>query len=380
MPNHMTEITFERADLYKRIWEIPISRLSKEFGISDVGLAKICRKFNIPRPTRGYWAKLAVGKTPKIPGLPALKAGEPDHYIFRRYGYPNSSAKINKSIQEKPLYDRKITVPDTLDKPHVFIRDARIKLKKSIPDDYGMLFFGKKGAFIRISPAGLDRALRILNTLFIEIERSGFGFLACSKRDSEGYLEILGERIEFSLTETASRIDHVLTDEEKRRKTSGSLWFIKRYDYLPNNNLTLTIETYVSSEARRRWADSKTVRLEEHIAGFINGVIITAQIIKAERKEREERIKQLEEARIAREKEEQLKKAEEDRLLNLEKQAEQWKKSDLIRGFIQAIEREAKDLNADDETRKKIDDWLSWARKKADQIDPVKRIMSKKNT
>jgi hypothetical protein len=379
MPNDLTEITFERGDLYKRVWVTPISRLSKEFGISDVGLAKICRKLNIPRPERGYWAKLEFGKTPKIPRLPTLRAGEPDHYAFRRYAYQNTSAKSSQLTQENLLYDQIINVPEKLDKPHAFVREARTFLKKSTPDDYGMISFGKKGAFIRVSPASVDRAFRILNTLIIEIERSGFGSLACSKRDPEAYFEILGERIEFSLTETASRIDHVLSDEEKKRKTSGSLWSVKRYDYLPNNNLALKIETFSSLAARRKWADSKTMRLEGHIARFINGAIVTAQIIKTERKEREEQKKKFEEAQIAREREEQLRKAEKDRLLNLEKQAEQWKKSELIRGFIQAVEREAKGLSSDDEIRKKIEDWLSWAKKMADQIDPTKRIIPRKN-
>jgi hypothetical protein len=37
-----------RKELYKKIWETPITRLSKEYGLSDVGFAKICKKHNIP--------------------------------------------------------------------------------------------------------------------------------------------------------------------------------------------------------------------------------------------------------------------------------------------------------------------------------------------
>ena len=49
--------TINRKELYKKVWEMPITQLSKEYGLSDVGLAKICKKHNVPRPPRGYWAR-----------------------------------------------------------------------------------------------------------------------------------------------------------------------------------------------------------------------------------------------------------------------------------------------------------------------------------
>ena len=47
--------TFTRDALYKLVWSEPTQTLSKRFGISDVGLAKACRRANIPTPDRGYW-------------------------------------------------------------------------------------------------------------------------------------------------------------------------------------------------------------------------------------------------------------------------------------------------------------------------------------
>lgn len=54
------EIT--RTDLYERVWTESVGAVAKEYGISDVALAKICKKNNIPLPPRGYWAKLRAGK------------------------------------------------------------------------------------------------------------------------------------------------------------------------------------------------------------------------------------------------------------------------------------------------------------------------------
>ena len=54
-----------RRELYDLVWSIPITKLSKKYGLSDVGFAKICKKYNIPRPPRGYWARIASGQTLK---------------------------------------------------------------------------------------------------------------------------------------------------------------------------------------------------------------------------------------------------------------------------------------------------------------------------
>jgi len=34
--------TISRLELYKRGWETPVTRLAKEYGLPDVGFAKIC--------------------------------------------------------------------------------------------------------------------------------------------------------------------------------------------------------------------------------------------------------------------------------------------------------------------------------------------------
>ncbi|BDC50590.1 hypothetical protein F183_A29060 [Bryobacterales bacterium F-183] len=46
------EIRWDRNKLYDEIWEKPATQVAKEYGISDVGLGKVCRQLNIPKPTR----------------------------------------------------------------------------------------------------------------------------------------------------------------------------------------------------------------------------------------------------------------------------------------------------------------------------------------
>src|SRR5579863_5896387 len=63
-------ITLSRDDLYELVWSKPMSELAKDFGISDVALAKRCRRLSIPVPGRGYWARVDAGQQPYRPQLP----------------------------------------------------------------------------------------------------------------------------------------------------------------------------------------------------------------------------------------------------------------------------------------------------------------------
>ena len=65
---------YNREKIYEEIWSEPIQHVAKRYGISDVGLAKVCIKLNIPRPGRGYWAIKAAGKPlPRKPPLSDLR-------------------------------------------------------------------------------------------------------------------------------------------------------------------------------------------------------------------------------------------------------------------------------------------------------------------
>src|SRR5262249_3749208 len=70
-------ISLSRDELYRRVWAKPVGSVARELGITGRGLAKICARFEIPVPPRGYWAKLAAGKpAPEIP-LPSTDSKLP---------------------------------------------------------------------------------------------------------------------------------------------------------------------------------------------------------------------------------------------------------------------------------------------------------------
>ena len=58
---HRQDSTWNRQELYEKVWQFPLRTLAAEYGISDVGLAKVCRKLEIPLPGLGHWTKIACG-------------------------------------------------------------------------------------------------------------------------------------------------------------------------------------------------------------------------------------------------------------------------------------------------------------------------------
>ena len=57
LPVTTDAVTLTREELYELVWSEPMWTLAQRFGLSDVGLAKTCRRFRIPVPSRGYWLR-----------------------------------------------------------------------------------------------------------------------------------------------------------------------------------------------------------------------------------------------------------------------------------------------------------------------------------
>jgi hypothetical protein len=63
--------TVRREELYEQVWSVPIWTLCEQYGLSDNGLRKVCKRLNVPVPSRGYWAKVEAGRKVKRAPLPA---------------------------------------------------------------------------------------------------------------------------------------------------------------------------------------------------------------------------------------------------------------------------------------------------------------------
>jgi len=79
---------FTRHQLDELVWAGPIIALAKSLNLADLGLAKACRRGDIPLPPRGYWAKLHAGKKVDKTPLPLRAPGASDRIAIGmgRYG------------------------------------------------------------------------------------------------------------------------------------------------------------------------------------------------------------------------------------------------------------------------------------------------------
>ncbi|MCR9095672.1 MAG: hypothetical protein NXI30_15735 [bacterium] len=77
----MPEIS--RAELYALVWSTPMSRLTPKLRVSDVAIARACRRMNIPRPDVGYWTKDRLGKQSCFPPLPK-EGGDASEWTLAR--------------------------------------------------------------------------------------------------------------------------------------------------------------------------------------------------------------------------------------------------------------------------------------------------------
>lgn len=170
-------LILRRDELYKAVWSEPVLQVAQRYGISNVALAKICRKLDVPRPGRGYWARRSAGQEVEPIALPTLKQGEPSQHRVRRWCAPAAETTAPATLKELQArvseQGERIAVPEHLVAPHRLIRLSLPLLGKSKrPID--QILEERACLNIRVSPATLDRALRIMDALLKALESHGF--------------------------------------------------------------------------------------------------------------------------------------------------------------------------------------------------------------
>jgi len=70
------ENLMSREELYKEVWSEPVIKVAERYGVSATAVAKWCKKLNVPRPGRGYWARKAAGQRVRKPPLPKATKGQ----------------------------------------------------------------------------------------------------------------------------------------------------------------------------------------------------------------------------------------------------------------------------------------------------------------
>ena len=92
-----------RDRLYDLVWSAPLKTIAVQFGISDVGLRKICVRASIPTPERGHWARKEAGKPVAKIKLPPRPPGMSDEvHIGPHYNRYYDQPSIDWTLPPPP--------------------------------------------------------------------------------------------------------------------------------------------------------------------------------------------------------------------------------------------------------------------------------------
>lgn len=373
----------DRVTLYNEVWTDPVTVVATRYGLSDVGLAKICRSLAIPLPSRGYWAKVKAGKIMGRAPLPNLK--QTGLVATGLVKLPPEQAAIREAGRKAAARMRKETPPvpppaEAFSSPHPLVRAASVRLHQRVgwPENTLLRSAPKEVLNLSATKAALDRALGIADALVKALAKQGFELEVDTERGvtQVKWLET-GTRMEFSLAEYVRRSPHVITPAEERARkrywersrldSSASFPPIPPHDFTPTGALTIQVGRWPS----KSWRDTPRTKLEQRLGEVTVGILALAQQTHAKELE-EARRKEAHQRAVARYEFLTKRRADEaENFRRLESQATNWERAARLRNYADAAERQA--IAAGGVSAEHAD-WLAWARAKADWLDPLVQV------
>jgi len=360
-----------REQLYELVWSEAMSRLCKAIGISDVAIAKHCRKAEVPIPERGYWNKLHAGqdvtRTPLPPRdlatinviemggelPPELRAritGEPGIE-----GEPESIDVLTERFRKrlgKVVASRDLTGADPAI-AKLLKRDETIRQKIASSS-----FYWEKPLF---ESSYERRRLRILNSIFLAFARVGGGSAYIRDREAR----------EISISGPAGV--SITLDSPKKRQARNR----RADDADAKDKLELRAEGgRHHPDIVSNWMDDDAGKLEEKLTEIVIGLAIVSER-ESRRWQAEtaewQRKREAEEAEARRKAKEKAEREERERIATKEKarrdglltEAMNWRSAGLIREYVEA--RRASQVTQAPE----FEDWARWALEEANRMDPL---------
>ena len=240
-----------REGLYELVWSVPMTRVGEKFKVSGSYMARVCVTLRVPRPERGYWAKLAVGKAPKKPSLPDAQPGDQLSWsqgeVIQALPRPQLEA-----LPPRPLRGK---LPRPVTGIHGLIRDTKGNYDTGYKVEEGQHLRPYKRLMVDVtaSLAGLDKALAFANDLFNALESAGYRVLISSP--SENF--------------TRARIDE---HEQLQKKQNGEhsyydsrLWSPQRPTVVYVGSLAFGLAVVEMSEnVEVRYVNRRYVRESDH--------------------------------------------------------------------------------------------------------------------
>jgi hypothetical protein len=362
--------TISRTDLFEEVWTRPLSAIAPEYGLSDVGLRKICDRADIPTPGRGYWAKVTAGQA--LPRPKFRPAKNPDFETVYIHGSPQPSPRVVETLErvrtarttkakaaaevkaEEPAQGGEGCIAEQTEL-HRLAKATVAKIAAATKP--GLVHVSGKGLFtVAVTAEHGERIGQILTLLLTAIEEMGW-----HAENAEKSLLIVpdGEPLAFSIAEQTDKVKHELVppeaaalarhEEARKRAERRGEWFsdwdrpkIAEWDYVPNGLLALSLETglYRSDRIRRNFSDGKTQRIEGLIDRVIDSLAAYAASEKARRERQEQARLAAIDAQKRREEAQRRHELENKRVEFLNAQLTRLKRAREIESFVDEIEKQ----------------------------------------
>ncbi|MGH7509810.1 MAG: hypothetical protein ACREMZ_10100 [Gemmatimonadales bacterium] len=371
--------TLSRQQLYELIWKEPTRTVAQRLGISDVGLAKTCRKLLIPRPWRGYWREKETGHKPRQPKLtawPAHVGKEPEAITFRPAPSPSDSPPrppepetVERQRAYEAVPEHQIEVAGTLTEPHRLVRRAARLFKR--PGDRDLLWPSERPCLdIHVSKESLDRALRIFDAILNAAHARGWSVATQTEHPFLTQVTVLGELVAISVTEKMRQVER----PHPPKKDTTFLLARERYGYESTGLLTIRLTGGTSfTWNARTWNDGKRQRVESCLHDVMIGFVELAEGRKAARREEERRQLERMEAERRRFAAAERRERENDRRGELQRQIETWSRVHEVRAYVAALLEAAKE-HVLHEPDGRLARWLRWAHAYAEHLDPLAEL------
>jgi hypothetical protein len=377
---------FTRQQLYERVWGEPISTLAKTMGISDVGLAKACRRGDIPLPPRGYWAKLNAGQRVSRTPLPLRTPGA-SNYVEVGAGprqafwqEADHAPAPDAAAPEPPIYD------ETLDAVEARIQralPAKFRFVRSLDNAHPLIAQLLREDDVRRDAVAKahyasdkprfesrfeQRRLVFLSNLFLLLAQFD---VPCSVRGRDA--RELTARV--GCQHVVLKVDTLTTLRPRKRPVHDQ----------KSEPMAIEVEIarwkHGEAEERLFWNDEEDGKLETRLLEIGTAIVLTGErqyrkgrqfFYEMDARRYQERI---DKARQAREEGERLAReqrlqAERDRITRLLGQVSARQQAQQIRAYVNEVLSSpgAAAGRAFDGDR---DTWAGWARAVADGLDPL---------
>lgn len=238
----MTDTKMSREALYDLVWQRPLSRLAKEFGISDVGLRKICHQHDIPTASNQWWFAKEYGK-------PAVQTPLPDNSLIagititipRRLPRAEPSPeRIEAKAKAAEAMVKAKKIASTRALPQ-FAQDMVAELRGCKPSGRGDIYLNSPTSFkFSFDKAQLPRVIKIITQLIPAVLELGFEIKSTDK----------GARIVAEGYEIPVHFRAFL-----KRVPATSRW--GRSDFVHSDRLAIILNDLGGRESRYSFGDKK---------------------------------------------------------------------------------------------------------------------------